>query len=80
MFSVLTLNLRFGLADNGPNNWQYRKRCFPSFFEKYCADFMGFQEANDFQIDFIHKILAEYNYIGRRSPSPDFWRIVNIFS
>ena len=59
MLSVLTLNLRFGLADDGPDSWQYRKRCFTAFFEKYRADFMGFQEANDFQIDFIHKILAE---------------------
>lgn len=79
MLSVLTLNLRFGLADDGPNGWQYRKRCFPAFFEKYRADFMGFQEANDFQIDFIHKILAEYNYIGQRSPSPDFWQNNVIF-
>ena len=79
MLTVLTLNLRFGLADDGRDSWQYRKQCFFPLFEKYPADFMGFQEANDFQIDFIHKILSEYQYIGQRSPSPDFWQNNVIF-
>jgi len=59
MFSVLTLNLRFGLADDGANNWRYRKIGFQPFLEKYRMDFIGFQEANDFQIDFLHNILPE---------------------
>ena len=79
MLSILTLNLRFGLADDGPNSWQYRKKCFPSLFEKYRADFIGFQEANDFQIGFLNKILTEYDLIGRRSPSPFFWQDNIIF-
>ena len=79
MLSVLTLNLRFGLADDGPNSWQYRKRCFPYLFEKYRADFFGFQEANDFQIDFLNEILTEYDFIGKRSPSPSFWQNNIIF-
>lgn len=79
MFSVLTLNLRFGLADDGPNDWRYRKKGFPSFFEKYLTDFIGFQEANDFQIDFLDNLLTEYDYIGRRHPSPSFWQNNIIF-
>ena len=79
MFSVLTLNLRFGLADDGANNWRYRKKGFQPFLEKYRTDFIGFQEANDFQIDFLHNILTEYNYIGKRSPSPSFWQNNIIF-
>jgi endonuclease/exonuclease/phosphatase family metal-dependent hydrolase len=53
MPSVLTMNLRFGLAADGPNGWHHRKDCFPSFFEKYRKDFIGLQEANDFQTEFI---------------------------
>jgi len=79
MISVLTLNLRFGLADDGTNNWRYRKKCFPSLFEKYRVDFIGFQEANDFQIDFLNNILPEYDFIGKRSPSPPFWQNNIIF-
>ena len=37
-FSVLTLNLRFGLADDGSNGWQHRKNLFPSLLEKYQTD------------------------------------------
>jgi len=74
MLSVLTLNLRFGLADDGPNDWRHRKKGFPSLFEKYRSDFFGFQEANDFQIDFLDHLLTDYDYIGRRSPSPSFWQ------
>ena len=79
MFSVLTLNLRFGLADDGPNNWQFRKKCFPSLLKKYHADFIGFQEANDFQIDFLNDILVKYDFIGKRDPSPSFWQSNIIF-
>jgi len=79
MFSVLTLNLRFGLSDDGVNDWRYRKMGFQPFLEKYRTDFIGFQEANDFQIDFLHDILTEYNTIGKRSPSPYFWQNNIIF-
>jgi endonuclease/exonuclease/phosphatase family metal-dependent hydrolase len=79
MFSVLTLNLRFGLADDGPNNWQNRKKGFPALFDIYPADFIGFQEANDFQIDFLDEALKECHYIGKRSPSPSFWQNNVIF-
>jgi endonuclease/exonuclease/phosphatase family metal-dependent hydrolase len=79
MPSVLTLNLRFGLAADGPNGWRHRKDCFPSFFEKYRKDFIGLQEANDFQTDFIDNILTDYNFIGKRSPAPSFWQNNIIF-
>ncbi|MEJ2658898.1 MAG: hypothetical protein P8012_17210 [Desulfobacterales bacterium] len=75
----MTLNLRFGLADDGPNNWQYRKKGFPVLFDAYPTDFFGFQEANDFQIDYLDNILKEYHYIGKRSPSPSFWQNNVIF-
>lgn len=79
MFSVLNLNLRFGLADDGDNSWRFRKRCFPVLFEKYHADFISFQEANDFQIEFLNDILTAYGFIGKRSPSPSFWQNNVIF-
>ena len=79
MFSVITLNMRFGLADDGLNSWQYRKKCFPAFLERYEVDFFGFQEANDFQIDFLNEILPEYRFIGQRKNSPPFWQNNIIF-
>ena len=79
MFSVLTLNLRFGLADDGKNSWQYRKKAFPLLLEKYPADFVGFQEVNTFQADFLRDILKNHAVIGKRSPAPHFWQNNLIF-
>lgn len=78
-FSVLTLNLRFGLADDGPNSWNHRKKCFPCLFKNHSVDFIGFQEANDFQTDFLKDILPEFNSVGKRSPAPSFWQNNIIF-
>lgn len=72
--SVLSLNLRFGLADNGPNAWEYRKESVVKLFRRQDPDFIATQEANNFQIDYLAENLSEYNYIGRRHPAPVFWQ------
>ncbi len=72
--SVFTLNLRFGLADDGPNSWEYRKKSFPALLKKYLCDFMNFQEVNDFQGNFLKKQLSGYHSIGERYPAPRFWQ------
>jgi endonuclease/exonuclease/phosphatase family metal-dependent hydrolase len=77
--SAMTLNLRFGRADDGPNSWENRKERYVSFFQEYRPDFIGMQEANDFQIDFLKSLLQEYNCIGQRIPSPPYWQDNIIF-
>ena len=78
-FSVMTLNLRFGLAKDGPNAWEHRKKLMPGLFRKYPVDFIGCQEVNDFQADDLASILSEYRLIGRRHPAPSFWQNNIIF-
>jgi len=73
-FSVISFNLRFGLADDGPNSWGYRKAGVAEFLQTHRADFIGLQEANDFQVDFVDHELVEYAYIGMRNPAPRFWQ------
>ena len=73
-FSVLTLNLRFGLADDGPNAWEYRRPLLRQFLQDFNCDFFTFQEANDFQIDFLSECLPDYGCIGKRQPAPSFWQ------
>jgi endonuclease/exonuclease/phosphatase family metal-dependent hydrolase len=73
-FSILTLNLRFGLADDGPQAWMHRRPRLRQFIEAHTCDFMVFQEANDFQIDFLAECLPEYAIIGKRHPAPPFWQ------
>ncbi len=77
--SVLSLNLRFGLADDGSNAWDHRKASVVKLFTKHSPDLIATQEANDFQIDFLAKHLSGYEYIGRRHPAPKFWQDNIIF-
>jgi endonuclease/exonuclease/phosphatase family metal-dependent hydrolase len=77
--SVLTFNLRFGLADDGDNNWQFRKTVFPELLDTYRADFMAFQEVNDFQARFLADLLPDYGVVGQRTPAPPFWQNNLIF-
>ena len=78
-FSILTLNLRFGLADDGPQAWVHRRPRLRQFLETHDGDFMVFQEANDFQIDFLAECLPEYALIGKRHPAPPAWQNNVIF-
>ena len=72
--SVLSLNLRFGLADDGPNGWDHRKHTVVKLFRENNPDFIATQEANDFQVAFLAENLPEYMYIGKRDPAPRFWQ------
>jgi len=78
-FSVLTLNLRFGLADDGVNSWRYRKQAFPAFFARFRPEFICVQEANDFQTGFLSDMLPDHEAIGQRRPAPAFWQNNVIF-
>ncbi len=77
--TIFSMNLRFGLADDGPNGWSHRKQFFPILLNRYPADFYAFQEVNDFQARDLQKILSEYRLIGQRSPAPSFWQNNVIF-
>ncbi len=73
-FSVMTLNLRFGLADDGPHAWKFRRKILPKLFDDYPSDFIGFQEVNSFQSDDLNAILSNYCSVGKRDPAPQFWQ------
>lgn len=81
-FGIFTLNLRFGLADDGSNSWKFRQKTFPYLIKKFQTDFLCFQEANNFQIDFLKKLMAglgPYSTIGQREDAPPFWQDNIIF-
>jgi endonuclease/exonuclease/phosphatase family metal-dependent hydrolase len=78
-FSVLTLNLRFGLAEDGRHAWNHRREALRGFLADHVSDFMTFQEANDFQVDFLSACLPQHDNIGRRHPAPHFWQNNVIF-
>ena len=77
--TVMTLNLRFGLADDGANSWKYRKEAYPDLLRRFRPDFIAVQEANTFQTDYLTDFLDRYDFIGKYDPSPDFWQDNIIF-
>jgi len=78
-FSLMTMNIRFGLADDSKNGWDKRKKYYPDFLARYQPDLLAIQELNDFQTRFLHDLLSGYQYIGERQPSPHWWQDNLIF-
>ncbi len=77
--SVMTFNLRFGLANDGANSWEFRRQSVDALLRQFQADFIGFQEVNHFQADFLQTLLTAHRLIGRRQPAPAFWQNNLIF-
>jgi len=79
-FSVMTVNVRFGLADrDGPFRWENRQPAFRELFTAWTPDFIAMQEVNDFQADFFRSVLPGYDCLGQRRPAPSFWQNVLLF-
>lgn len=68
--SVLTFNIRFGSADDGPNAWPLRRDAVIAVIRgtptpnQPAPDLVGLQEALAFQLDEILAALPEYAAIG----------------
>jgi len=77
--TIMTMNLRFGLAQDGENGWQHRKSLVAELLEKYRSDFIGFQEVNHFQADFLTRTLSGYKVIGQHNKAIDRWQSNLIF-
>ena len=77
--TIMSVNLRFGLADDGDNAWEKRCGAFTPLFERSAPDFIGMQEANNFQTRYLAQVLREYRFIGVRNPSPSTWQNNLIF-
>lgn len=78
-FSVMSLNLRFGLAEDGENAWQHRRKAYGPLFAATRPDFIGMQEANNFQTRYLARLLRDYRFVGVRNPSPPSWQNNLIF-
>ena len=77
--TVMTMNLRFGLALDGENGWTHRKHLVDKILKKYPGDFIGIQEANHFQTEFLIKSLSDHQFIGWHNKSIGYWQSNLIF-
>jgi len=64
-FKVMSYNIRLGSADDGENNWELRKNKVTDLMNYYEADFIGMQETQKFQMEFLLKQMLKYNSIGK---------------
>jgi endonuclease/exonuclease/phosphatase family metal-dependent hydrolase len=61
---VLTFNIRYGTAPDGPDAWEYRAPLVFEVIREQDADFIGLQEALRFQIDAIRDAVPGYGEVG----------------
>ncbi len=61
---VMTFNIRYGAANDGENNWQFRKGYAAETIQKFDPDILGLQEALRFQIDDLLEQLQQYELVG----------------
>jgi endonuclease/exonuclease/phosphatase family metal-dependent hydrolase len=62
--AVMTFNVRYGTASDGPNSWKFRKEILSDTVRQYSPDILGLQECLDFQAEFLASSLPDYAHFG----------------
>ena len=62
--NVMSFNIRRGTAKDGRNHWVFRRSLVHEVLNRYRPDVLGLQEAMDFQITEIHRMLSCYEMVG----------------
>ena len=77
--NVVSFNIRYGTADDGPNAWANRKELLVETVKRLDPDILGLQECLDFQADYIAEQLPEYRWFGIPRESTGFGEMAAIF-
>ncbi|MBM3289046.1 MAG: endonuclease/exonuclease/phosphatase family protein, partial [Candidatus Hydrogenedentes bacterium] len=62
--AVMSFNVRYGTANDGPDHWNKRKDIVVDAILSSNPDIVGTQECLDFQADYIVSQLPEYRWFG----------------
>ena len=62
--SVMTFNVRYGLAKDGDNAWEHRKDFLIETIKQANPDVLGVQECLDFQAIYIAEKLPDFGWVG----------------
>lgn len=63
--TVMTFNLRYDKPDPGDTNWQIRKSAIAQLVKHYHPDLIGTQEGKAHQLLDLHRLLPNYQSVGR---------------
>ena len=61
---VMSFNVRYGTANDGPNHWDKRKDILVDTIKHYDPEIVGTQECLDFQADYVIEKLSDYRWFG----------------
>jgi endonuclease/exonuclease/phosphatase family metal-dependent hydrolase len=61
---VMSYNIRYGTANDGPNRWELRRGHLIDLIKTQSPDVLGLQEALHFQIDEMLTALPDYKMVG----------------
>jgi endonuclease/exonuclease/phosphatase family metal-dependent hydrolase len=61
---IMSFNIRRGTAKDGRNHWIFRQDLVHEILNRYRPDVLGLQEAMDFQIAALHRMLSGYETVG----------------
>jgi endonuclease/exonuclease/phosphatase family metal-dependent hydrolase len=61
---VMSYNIRLDVASDGENRWDARKDKVAALMNYYEADFIGGQEVQHHQLEYLQSQLTKYKYIG----------------
>lgn len=62
--TVMSYNVRLGVANDGENSWENRKAATPAMLTDCAPDVFGVQEAFDFQLEYIEQASPVYKWVG----------------
>jgi len=63
--TVVTANVRYGTADDGPDRWELRRDLVVETLRDLQADLIGTQEMLPFQAEYLREQLADFYYLGQ---------------
>lgn len=64
-FTALSFNIRYGTADDGPDAWPLRRESVASLLVQSGAELIGVQEALDFQLEYLDRLLVHHRRVGQ---------------
>lgn len=62
--TVMSYNLRYGSANDGPDRWELRRDMLVDLIKRHDPTVLGTQECLDFQAQYIAEKLPEYTWFG----------------
>lgn len=77
-YSIMSYNIRLGSVDDGENHWDLRKQSLVDLINYYEPDFLGTQEGQSPQLNFI-KENSVYEFVGKPRTNDENGEFTAIF-